>query len=241
MSNVQLSSTLERLVARRTFPLHTRTGVCRTLFGPVDHDEVRVELSAKLGEISEREQTRWNFNFKEDTPLPGRYAWEDVSAATVPKFYRDSVQNERKGPKQSENGWTDSESTTVDYKDAKVSSCSELESGNLIVFAANTGGVNQENCTSIVNSPARGCASPSPVRCKNTTTPDSSRTNSTQITGRNNTKLGLLPATVCRCPCVTLAIWHVLIMFKCLLSHRFLPQKKAHAGCKGTRTHITKS
>ncbi|KAL2088931.1 hypothetical protein ACEWY4_015830 [Coilia grayii] len=182
MSNVQLSSTLERVVARRTFPLHTRTGVCRNLFGPVDHDEVRVELSAKLGEMSEREQTRWNFNFNEDTPLPGRYAWEDVCVTSVPNFYRDSVQNGRKWTRLSENETIDSESTTLDYKDAKVSSCTELDSKNLNVFSANASGINQENCTSNANSGTRGCASSSPACCKNIPTPDSSRISSTQIT-----------------------------------------------------------
>ncbi|XP_068170182.1 cyclin-dependent kinase inhibitor 1B [Antennarius striatus] len=96
MSNVQLSSSaLERLAARRTFPLHRRTGVCRNLFGPVDHDELSREMKAKLREISERDQQRWNFNFEANTPLVGDYEWEEVSVDTTPVFYQDSVQNER--------------------------------------------------------------------------------------------------------------------------------------------------
>lgn len=93
---MQLSSiALERLVARRTFPLHRRTSVCRNLFGPVDHDELSREMKSKLREISERDQQRWNFNFETNTPLDGDYAWEPVSVDKSPAFYQDSVQVER--------------------------------------------------------------------------------------------------------------------------------------------------
>ncbi|XP_019933969.1 cyclin-dependent kinase inhibitor 1C [Paralichthys olivaceus] len=96
MSNVQLScSALERLVARRTFPLHRRTSVCRNLFGPVDHDELSREMTAKMQEISERDQQRWNFNFEANTPLDGDYKWEEVPVDRTPEFYQDSVQNGR--------------------------------------------------------------------------------------------------------------------------------------------------
>lgn len=96
MSNVQLSSSaLERLVARRTFPLHRRTSVCRSLFGPVDHDELSREMKAKLREISERDQQRWNFNFEANAPLDGDYKWEEVPADKTPAFYVDSVRSDR--------------------------------------------------------------------------------------------------------------------------------------------------
>ncbi|XP_032380020.1 cyclin-dependent kinase inhibitor 1C [Etheostoma spectabile] len=96
MTNVQLScSALDRLVARRTFPLHRRTSVCRNLFGPVDHDELNREMKAKLREISERDQQRWNFNFEDNTPLDGDYKWEEVPVDKTPVFYQDSVQNGR--------------------------------------------------------------------------------------------------------------------------------------------------
>ncbi|XP_030638486.1 cyclin-dependent kinase inhibitor 1C [Chanos chanos] len=92
MSNVQLStSALERLVARRTFPLHARTSVCRNLFGPVDHDELNREIKSKLREISERDQQKWNFNFETGTPLSGDYEWEETQGKS-PAFYQESVQ-----------------------------------------------------------------------------------------------------------------------------------------------------
>ncbi|XP_041132718.1 cyclin-dependent kinase inhibitor 1C-like [Polyodon spathula] len=94
MSSVQLSSTsLDRLVARRTFPLHARTGVCRNLFGPIDHDELNREMKSKLREISERDQHRWNFNFETSTPLEGgQYEWKESEADATPGFYRESIQ-----------------------------------------------------------------------------------------------------------------------------------------------------
>ncbi|CAN9499080.1 unnamed protein product [Ophioblennius macclurei] len=96
MSHVQLSSSaLERLVARRTFPLHRRTSVCRNLFGPVDHDELNREMKAKMREISERDQQRWNFNFEANTPLDGDYQWEEVRVEESPAFYHDSLENGR--------------------------------------------------------------------------------------------------------------------------------------------------
>ncbi|XP_029952923.1 cyclin-dependent kinase inhibitor 1C-like [Salarias fasciatus] len=96
MSHVQLSSSaLERLVARRTFPLHRRTSVCRNLFGPVDHDELNREMKAKMREISERDQQRWNFNFEANTPLDGDYEWEEVPVDKSPAFYHDSLENGR--------------------------------------------------------------------------------------------------------------------------------------------------
>ncbi|XP_072448072.1 uncharacterized protein [Chiloscyllium punctatum] len=87
---------LERMAARRTYPLHARTAVCRSLFGPIDHDELRRETKSKLREISERDRRRWNFNFAADTPLlGGDYEWEEEGGEDVPAFYRESVHRGR--------------------------------------------------------------------------------------------------------------------------------------------------
>lgn len=88
------ASALERLAARRTFPLHARTGVCRNLFGPVDHDELNRELKSKLREICEDDQRRWDYNFQTEAPLtgPGRLQWEEVEGDSVPAFYRETLQ-----------------------------------------------------------------------------------------------------------------------------------------------------
>ncbi|XP_016322258.1 cyclin-dependent kinase inhibitor 1C-like [Sinocyclocheilus anshuiensis] len=100
MSAVLLSTIArERLAPPKTvpqrsaemLPLLKSTGTCRNLFGPVDHDELRQELSSKLREISERDQLRWNFNFSEGQPLDGDLKWEESRAEDCPRFYRETT------------------------------------------------------------------------------------------------------------------------------------------------------
>lgn len=83
------------MVARRTFPLHARTSVCRNLFGPIDHDELNREITSKLLEISDRDQRKWNFNFGTETPLAGSYKWEVCPVDKAPVFYHESVEENR--------------------------------------------------------------------------------------------------------------------------------------------------
>lgn len=96
MNNVHLSgaAALERLSARRALAGHGRSPVCRSLFGPVDHEELGRELRERLREMGEDDQRRWDYNFQTDTPLPGpgRLRWEEVEAGAVPAFYRETVQ-----------------------------------------------------------------------------------------------------------------------------------------------------
>ncbi|KAJ7400226.1 cyclin-dependent kinase inhibitor 1C-like protein [Pitangus sulphuratus] len=96
MSNVHLSgaAALERLSARRALTGSGRSPVCRSLFGPVDHEELGRELRERLREMGEDDQRRWDYNFQTDTPLPGpgRLRWEEVEAGAVPAFYRETLQ-----------------------------------------------------------------------------------------------------------------------------------------------------
>ncbi|XP_066514135.1 cyclin-dependent kinase inhibitor 1-like [Hoplias malabaricus] len=116
MANVDVQSVLERHAARRTFPLLARTKVCRNLFGPMDHDELQREMTQKLREISEAERTRWNFNFEQDSPLPGNYAWEEVCARSVPAFYRDSRAPEREEVNEGNGAEREPESKTAEHE-----------------------------------------------------------------------------------------------------------------------------
>ncbi|XP_028688901.1 cyclin-dependent kinase inhibitor 1C isoform X3 [Macaca nemestrina] len=96
MSDASLcsTSTMERLVARGTFPVLVRTSACRSLFGPVDHEELSRELQARLAELNAEDQNRWDYDFQQDMPLrgPGRLQWTEVDSDSVPAFYRETVQ-----------------------------------------------------------------------------------------------------------------------------------------------------
>nr|XP_009006936.3 cyclin-dependent kinase inhibitor 1C [Callithrix jacchus] len=88
------TSVMERLVARGTFPVLVRTSACRSLFGPVDHEELSRELQARLAELNAEDQNRWDYDFQQDMPLrgPGRLQWTEVDSESVPAFYRETVQ-----------------------------------------------------------------------------------------------------------------------------------------------------
>ncbi|XP_056399472.1 cyclin-dependent kinase inhibitor 1B-like isoform X3 [Hyla sarda] len=65
-------------------------GVCRSLFGPIDHDELRSELKRQLKEIQASDCQRWNFDFESGTPLKGTFCWEPLESKEMPGLYRES-------------------------------------------------------------------------------------------------------------------------------------------------------
>lgn len=85
---------MERLVNGGNVPVMARTSACRSLFGPVDHEELGRELQMRLAELAAEDQNRWDFNFQQDVPLrgPGRLQWTEVDSESVPAFYRETVQ-----------------------------------------------------------------------------------------------------------------------------------------------------
>ncbi|XP_029624379.1 cyclin-dependent kinase inhibitor 1B-like isoform X1 [Salmo trutta] len=91
MTNFQTPTGLASPVAQRVTLPRRHSSVCRNLFGPIDHDELNRELKATLKEISEQDQRRWNFHFETDTPIPGSYEWEGMSADSTPAFYQEST------------------------------------------------------------------------------------------------------------------------------------------------------
>ncbi|MEE6482762.1 hypothetical protein FKM82_013331 [Ascaphus truei] len=65
-------------------------GACRSLFGPIDHDELRSELKRQLKEIQASDCERWNFDFEAGNPLKGTFCWEPLESKEMPSFYRES-------------------------------------------------------------------------------------------------------------------------------------------------------
>ncbi|KAM8927070.1 uncharacterized protein RCH25_007354 [Pelodytes ibericus] len=65
-------------------------GACRSLFGPIDHDELRSDLKRQLKEIQASDCQRWNFDFDAGTPLKGIFCWEPLESQAMPSFYRES-------------------------------------------------------------------------------------------------------------------------------------------------------
>ncbi|XP_011474850.2 cyclin-dependent kinase inhibitor 1B [Oryzias latipes] len=97
MSNVRLSSgspTLERTEPRVSE--HPKPSACRSLFGSVDHEELKRDLNVHLREFEEAASAKWGFDFATDTPLPNsRLEWELVNARDLPSFYTRLPRRER--------------------------------------------------------------------------------------------------------------------------------------------------
>ncbi|XP_068568075.1 cyclin-dependent kinase inhibitor 1 isoform X2 [Cebidichthys violaceus] len=74
-------------------PSPPRTGSARrSLFGPVDREQLRAEYRAALGRDLEEARRRWGFDFLSDKPLEDSgFQWEAVPGATVPQLYRSCV------------------------------------------------------------------------------------------------------------------------------------------------------
>lgn len=140
-------------------PIRCRESVCRNLFGPVDHDQLRRDLKQKLHEIAEEDSRRWNFNFEREAPLPGRFQWEEVPADCAAPFYQECAQAK------------DAASSSDCEVISRLSDCEESERAD------------QENCSSISNT-RKHPAEVTPVRRKRTHSKaaDKSRNNA-RITG----------------------------------------------------------
>lgn len=122
-------------------PTRRRGAVCRSLFGPVDHEQLRRELKLKLKEITEQDSRRWNFNFQTEAPLPGRFQWEEVPANCAASFYQECAPPRDGG------------------------SASGAEDDDRLSSRAESSGTDQENCSRISNT--RKCpAEVTPARRK---------------------------------------------------------------------------
>ncbi|XP_059191896.1 cyclin dependent kinase inhibitor 1Bb [Centropristis striata] len=97
MSDVRLSNgspTLERTDSRVSD--HPKPSACRSLFGSVDHEELKRDLKGQLREMEEAASAKWGFDFANHTPLAnGRLDWELVDCRDVPKFYSKQPRREK--------------------------------------------------------------------------------------------------------------------------------------------------
>uniref|UniRef100_A0A8C9ZPA8 Cyclin-dependent kinase inhibitor 1-like n=1 Tax=Sander lucioperca TaxID=283035 RepID=A0A8C9ZPA8_SANLU len=140
---------------RRMNPIRRRESVCRSLFGPVDHEQLRRDLTLKLKEISEQDSRRWNFNFHTETPLCGRFQWEEIPADCAAAIYQESAQ-------------------------LKDDVCEEDD--RLSKEEESAAGIDQENCSSVSNTHKRP-AEVTPVRRKRTLSkPAAKNINNARIT-----------------------------------------------------------
>ncbi|XP_026996763.1 cyclin-dependent kinase inhibitor 1Bb [Tachysurus fulvidraco] len=97
MSNVRVSNgspTLERMDATRLSDQTPKPSACRSLFGPVDHEELKRELTGHLKAMEEAAAETWGFNFSTHTPRPNaRFIWKLVDSEDLPRFYSASEQS----------------------------------------------------------------------------------------------------------------------------------------------------
>ncbi|KAF7224025.1 cyclin dependent kinase inhibitor 1Bb [Nothobranchius furzeri] len=97
MSNVRVSNgspTLERTEARVSE--HPKPSACRSLFGPVDHEELKKDFNEHMREFKEAAAAKWGFDFASDTPLSnGRFKWELVDSEEMPDFYHRQPRREK--------------------------------------------------------------------------------------------------------------------------------------------------
>uniref|UniRef100_A0AAQ6ICZ4 Cyclin-dependent kinase inhibitor 1B n=1 Tax=Anabas testudineus TaxID=64144 RepID=A0AAQ6ICZ4_ANATE len=97
MSDVRLSNgspTLERTDTRVSD--HPKPSACRSLFGSVDHEELKRDLKGHMREMEEAASAKWGFDFASHSPLANsRFKWELMDRREVPDFY--SRQPRKKG------------------------------------------------------------------------------------------------------------------------------------------------
>lgn len=178
MTNFQTPTGLESPGAQRATLPRRHSSVCRNLFGPIEHDALNRELKAKMKEISERDQRRWNFHFETDTPIPGSYEWEGMSADSTPAFYQEST----KVGGMRVQVVTSNTDYTAEVVTGNVRGCSPLSDCEQAALCSNE--VNQENWSNSPNT--RKCNSKSTpcIRRKRSRTTSYERAvNVTQITG----------------------------------------------------------
>ena len=66
------------LSSGQCFELGISRSCCRNLFGPIDHDQLRIELETELKRIADEKKRRWNFDFVKSEPVDGYFLWQRI-------------------------------------------------------------------------------------------------------------------------------------------------------------------
>ncbi|KAJ8314563.1 hypothetical protein KUTeg_006713 [Tegillarca granosa] len=72
-----------------------KSRVRRCLFGPPDHDSIKKDLKKLEDQNISEMSTVYNFDFKNDVPLHGRYHWEVISSEHIPEFYKKGYESRK--------------------------------------------------------------------------------------------------------------------------------------------------
>lgn len=114
-------------------PIRRADSARRSLFGPVDHDQLRRDLKQRMMEMMEEDRRRWNFDFHTDTPLPGRFEWEEIPTDCAAHLYQAQLRDA--------GSLSRTEDDDSDHDGA----------GDRLSHRDGSTGTDQENCPSISN------------------------------------------------------------------------------------------
>ena len=106
--------------------------VCRQLFGPVNHEQLKADLQSEKRKLLADNNEKWNFDFENGIPLVGRYRWQKVQFslssdnpnASLPDCPNETEANQRlicSNCSSSSSGTTTTTTTTTTSKFVKVS------------------------------------------------------------------------------------------------------------------------
>ncbi|XP_070702339.1 cyclin-dependent kinase inhibitor 1 [Pempheris klunzingeri] len=75
----------------------------RSLFGPVDREQLQMEYQAALRKDLEETSLRWGFDFISDKPLDSSdFQWEAIPGTKVPLLYRSCLLEQAEGQRAPE-------------------------------------------------------------------------------------------------------------------------------------------
>ncbi|KYO44751.1 cyclin-dependent kinase inhibitor 1B [Alligator mississippiensis] len=78
---------------------HPKPSACRSLFGPVDHEELSRDLQKHRQELEEACQRKWNFDFQLHRPLRGRFEGSGRPPTTPLLRIKEPTQQKKKSQK----------------------------------------------------------------------------------------------------------------------------------------------